>query len=78
MKKSYRVSHSIENDQKNLCVDIIKHNNGGYAFQEWRREPEDLSGWFLMRDSGHEHFASEQDALSAAKSAVIWLSAQLS
>ncbi len=72
MPKNYRVTKSIDNQEQNRCVDIIQDLNGGFRFQEWRREPEDISGWFLMLDSSPKTFVSETDAISVAKQTVIW------
>lgn len=72
MQKNYRVTKSIDNQEHNRCVDIIQDLNGRFRFQEWRREPEDISGWFLMLDSSPKTFVSETDAISVAKQAVIW------
>ncbi len=72
MPKDYRVTNSFENDERNRCVDIVQRPDGRYGFQEWRREPEDLSGWFLMFDSQPTHFESEPEAISCARSAIFW------
>lgn len=72
MPKNYRVVTSIDNQERNRCVDIIQDNDGGYRFQEWRREPEDISGWFLMVDSSPRTFLSEREAIAAAQRAIAW------
>jgi len=72
MAKNYQVTKSIDNQELNRCVDIIKALDGFYRFQEWRREPEDISGWFLMLDSSPKTFLSEAEAIAAAKRAVTW------
>jgi hypothetical protein len=72
MAKNFLVAHSVDNPEKNRCVDIIQDLDGKFHFQEWRREPEDLSGWFLMLDSSPETFVSQTEAISAAKKAIAW------
>ena len=72
MPKNYQVTKSIDNQEFNRCVDIIKAIYGFYRFQEWRREPEDISGWFLMLDSSPKTFVSEAEAITAAKRTVTW------
>ena len=72
MVKNFLVAHSVDNPEKNRCVDIIQNLDGKFHFQEWRREPEDLSGWFLMLDSSPETFVSQTEAISAAKKAIAW------
>ncbi len=75
MQKKYLVAHSVENQEQNRCVDIIQDLNGMFRFQEWRREPEDLSGWILMLDSSPKTFNSEAEAITAAKRAITWFDA---
>jgi len=72
MPKNYRVTKSVDNQELNRCIDIIELQDGSYRFQEWRREPEDISGWFLMLDSYPNIFMSEAEAITAAKRAVTW------
>lgn len=75
MTKPYRVTQSVDNLEGNRCVDVIELSNGQFRFQEWRREPEDLSVWFLMVDSLPVTFASEEEAMAAARQAIVWLKA---
>jgi hypothetical protein len=73
MTKNYRVTNSFENDERNKCVDIIQTNDGLFRFQEWRRDTEDLHGWFLLCDSQPRTFDSEEDAIRAACEVVVWM-----
>lgn len=75
MPKNYLVTLSVDNQEKNRCVDIIQDPNGAFRFQEWRRDPEDISGWFLMSDSSPMTFISKGEAISAAKQAINWFDA---
>jgi hypothetical protein len=75
MPKNYLVTLSFDNQEKNRCVDIIQDLNGAFRFQEWRREPEDISGWFLMLDSSPKTFISKIEAITAAKLAITWFDA---
>ena len=72
MKKNEQVTQSFDNEDKNHCVDIIQCLDCRFRFQEWRREPEDLSGWFLLRDSLPVTYQSESEAIVAAKRAITW------
>jgi hypothetical protein len=72
MTKPYRVTNSFENDERNKCVDIIQTLGGTFRFQEWRRDTEDLHGWFLLCDSQPRSFATEADAIKAACELVVW------
>ncbi|MEI7792930.1 MAG: hypothetical protein WCI57_05600 [Candidatus Berkelbacteria bacterium] len=77
MTKSYRVVNSFDNDEKNRCVDIVQDLAGNFRFQELRREPEDISGWFLIWDSLPIHFASEAEAIKGAQQAVKWFKVEI-
>ncbi len=75
MPKNYLVAHSVDNQEQNRCVDIIQDLNGMFRFQEWRREPEDLSGWILLRDSSPKTYPTAIDAIVAAKQTIAWFDA---
>jgi hypothetical protein len=77
MPKSYRVVNSFDNDEKNRCVDIVQDLDGNFGFQEFRREPEDISGWFLIRDSLPIHFSSEAEAIKGAQKGVKWFKIEI-
>jgi hypothetical protein len=72
MTKVHRVTHSFENDERNKCVDIIQTDDGTFRYQEWRRDAEDLHGWFLLCDSQPGTFQSANEAIQAACDAVVW------
>ena len=72
MAKNYRVTNSFDNDERNKCVDIIQTFDGKFRYQEWRRDSEDLHGWFLLQDSQPLTFDSEADAVKSATEAVVW------
>ena len=62
MTKSCRVINSFDNE-KNRYVDIVQDLDDNFGFQELHREPEDINGWFLIRDSSPIHFSSEAEAI---------------
>jgi len=66
------VMRSIEDGAAQRCVDLIRLASGDWAFVECRRDPEDGHGWRrVAAPSGG--FASEAEALAAARRAVAWL-----
>lgn len=67
-----KVIQSVENDERNRCVDIVLGAGGRYGFQEWRREPEDPGNWSLMRDGGGAVHDSAVEAVAAARCQVPW------
>jgi hypothetical protein len=64
---------SLHNAEVDRCVDIVRRPDGSLSFKEFRRDAEDGGGWTLVSDHAHRSFASEQDAIDAAKVAVAWL-----
>lgn len=72
MPKNYLVAHSIDNQELNRCIDIIQDLNDRFRFQEWRREPEDISGWFLVLDSSPKTYPTAIEAIVAAKQTIAW------
>jgi hypothetical protein len=67
-----RVIRSLHNDEVDRCVDILKHENGTFGFKEFRRDPEDSGRWTLVRDNPLD-YATEEQAIAAARAAVAWL-----
>jgi hypothetical protein len=68
-----RVVRSLHNDEVDRCVDIVKHENGTFAFKEFRRDPEDRGGWTLVGYNPQRTYATEEEAVAAARGAVAWL-----
>lgn len=67
------VVNSVENDAGDHCVDIFVRDDGTFGFEEYRRDPEDVSGWFPLHRYSHQVFATAEDALAQAKSTVAWM-----
>jgi len=55
------------------CVDIFARPNGTFGFEEFRRDPEDMGVWTPVAYYSGREYASESDALAAARNAVPWL-----
>ena len=72
---SRRVVASFENDAHDHCVDIFVRAEGTFGFEEYRRDPEDATGWFPLRHYAGQVFATEEAALTQAKATVAWLAA---
>jgi hypothetical protein len=68
-----RAIRSLHNDEADRCVDILKHENGTFGFKEFRRDPEDRGGWTLVGQNPQRTYATEDEAIAAAKAAVAWL-----
>ena len=75
MSGKTRVVRSINDQDKQRCVDLFLRSDGTYGFEEYRRDPEDPRGWFAIGGHGGRVFDSEEAAWHAAKTAVAWLHA---
>ena len=45
-----------------VCVDYFQRQNGSYGFEEYRRDPEDNRGWFVIGFHAGNVFKSFADA----------------
>lgn len=68
-----KVMRSINLDGEYICVDIFLRPDGTYGFDEFRRDPEDSSGWYSIGHFGDQVFADANAALTKAKKSVLWL-----
>jgi hypothetical protein len=75
--KSWLVFTSMENAEANRCVDLFLRPDGTYGFEEFRRDPEDAGEWTPVQYFSGTSYASRDDALTAAVSAVAWLAEKL-
>jgi hypothetical protein len=73
LDKSWMVLASHQTPEANRCVDLFSRPDGTFGFEEFRRDAEDLGAWTPIRYfSGHE-YATEADAVEAARRAIPWL-----
>jgi hypothetical protein len=71
-----RVVASISNPEGDHCVDIFVREDGTFGFEEFRRDPEDLKGWFPLHRYSHQVFGTQEEALARAKATVAWMAAE--
>ena len=64
---------SVNLDGETVCVDIFERPDGSFGFDEFRRDPEDMRGWFSIGYHGDKRFETAEDALAHAKQTVDWL-----
>jgi len=55
-----------------LCVDVFQRLDGSFGFEEFRRDPEDASGWYVVGGFNALHFGSADDADRDAVARVSW------
>lgn len=75
--KSWTVLASIENFERDRCVDLFRRPDGTHGFEEFRRDAEDAGAWTPMYYYSGARFASRDAALAAATQTVAWLGEQL-
>jgi len=68
-----KVLTSLQNSERDRCVDIFVRADGTFGFEEYRRDPEDVSGLFPLHRYSHLVFSTAEDALAQAKSKVEWM-----
>ena len=69
------VIHSINLTGDHVFVDVFRRPDGTYGFDEFRRDPEETSGWYSIGHYSNQVFADADMALCAAKETVGWLAA---
>ena len=74
MTHANKVTRSIETADGGRCVDIFRRPGGSFGFEEYRRDPEDGSGWYPIRLHADMVFPTEAAALAEARHRVAWLS----
>ena len=67
------VIHSINNNEGHLCVDIFKRKNQTFGFEEYRKDPETNSGWYLIGFYSNKVFQNYFETLKYAKKKILWL-----
>jgi hypothetical protein len=73
LQKDWVVLASLENFERDRCVDLFRRPDGSFGFEEFRRDPEDAGAWTPVRFYAGRSFASRENALAAAKAIVAWL-----
>lgn len=72
-----QVVSSFNNATGDHCVDIFRRDDGSFGFEEYRRDHEDLRGWFPLRRFQGGVFASEAEALRQAGISVEWMAEEV-
>jgi hypothetical protein len=71
--KSWVVLESLENFERDRCVDIFMRPDASFGFEEFRRDPEDAGAWTAVTYYSHASYASRQEALQCALRTIAWL-----
>lgn len=70
---AFRVVASFESPEHDRCVDIFVRDDGTFGYEVYRRDSEDLRGWFPLQRHSRQVFTAEGDALAHARANVPWL-----
>jgi hypothetical protein len=73
LDKSWKVLASPSTTSVDRCVDIFLRPDGTFGFEEFRRDPEDRGAWTPVAYFSGQEYASEREALVAARARVPWL-----
>ena len=68
-----KVMISIGSTDGIRCVDVFRHPDGSFGFQEFRRDVEDISGWFPVGARSSRKYPTKSLAMRAACKSVGWL-----
>jgi hypothetical protein len=67
------VAASFDSPTDDYCVDIFERGDGTFGLEEYRRDLEDLKGWFSLHRHSHQVFTAYEDALDHAKAVIVWM-----
>ena len=72
-----KVVMSVNDTGEVRCVDVFVTPEGLYGFAEYRRDPEDPSGWRPTYEAGAKTYQTREQAEEAAVATIGWLAAEL-
>jgi hypothetical protein len=67
-----RVISSINDPDALKCVDFFQRPDGSFGYEEYRRDHEDLRGWFPVGGFSQIMFATLDDAQNGALRHIVW------
>ena len=72
--RGWIVLESVQYSAEGLCIDFFEHPDGGYGFEQFRRDPEDQGSWTQLSYFSAQRFPTVPEAITAAEAAIEWLS----
>ena len=67
------VVRSINNFDKNRCIDIFKREDNSFGYEEYRRDAETNEGWYTVGFLEELIFTKEEEAYTNACKNILWL-----
>ena len=71
--KEQVVIQSINNDESNLCIDFFTRNNGTFGYEEYRKDPENIDGWYKVGNYSDKIYKNQEEAHKNACKNILWL-----
>ncbi len=71
MKKN-AVILSVNNDEGNLCLDIFIRENNTFSFEEYRKDPENVDGWYKVENYSNKIYKNQKEAYKDARKYIMW------
>jgi hypothetical protein len=71
--KRFVVLESIENTERDRCVDFFVRPDGSFGFEEFRRDPEDGGTWTQVARYADVRYDSRDQGYAAASHRIGWL-----
>jgi len=75
-RRGWIVLTSIADADSGRCVDLFERPTGGFGFEEFRADPEDVGGWTAIGGHSAVRCATRSEAAARAIDAVTWLREQ--
>jgi hypothetical protein len=72
--KSWTVLASYQTPEADRSVDVFARPDGTFGFEEFRKDPEDMGAWTPISYFSGMTYPTADEAVSAARAAVPWLS----
>ena len=70
--KKNTVILSVNNDEGNLCVDIFIRKNKTFGFEEYRKDPENIDGWYKVGNYSDKIYSNQKEAFKDACEYIMW------
>ena len=58
--KKNTVILSLNNDEGNLCLDIFIRENDTFGFEEYRKDPENIYGWYKVGNYSDKYIRTKK------------------
>jgi hypothetical protein len=76
-RRGWIVLSSVASSDSSLCVDFFERPSGGFGYEQFRSDPEDMGGWTPISGYSALRFDSVEEAVEHARATVSWLPERL-